>query len=353
MSNNHSMKAGVLALVMVFAFLVSWELYWRSQGYSINYDDGKVLWADKRARVYEPSDKTTVFIGSSRIKFDLDIPTWERLTGDEAVQLAMEGNSPLPILEDLAADEKFKGKLVIDVTEGLFFAARSNRDKEPGENIQYYKERTPSQKASFQVSRLLESRLVMLDQDYLSLNGLLDRCGIPPRAGVFQMPYFPPEFSHNTFDRQSIIQPRFLTDTNLQKQVTGNWLMFAEMAKKQPPPTKDDIMHVFNTVRDQVAKIRSRGGQVIFVRTPSSGPFWEMESKVMPREKLWDPLLAITQTPGIHFKDHPETSNYSCPEWSHLAHKDAIDYTRHLVNHIEQKGWQFRNKPASLSFINH
>ncbi|HEX8608650.1 MAG TPA: hypothetical protein VF679_08435 [Pedobacter sp.] len=137
MSNNNFLKAGVFALVVIVAFFVSWELYWRAKGYAVNYDDGKILWADKRAMVYDPVEKTTVFIGSSRIKYDLDIPTWEKLTGNKAVQLAMEGSSPLPILEDLSEDEDFKGKLVIDVTEGLFFANGSRREREPVENIQY------------------------------------------------------------------------------------------------------------------------------------------------------------------------------------------------------------------------
>jgi hypothetical protein len=91
---------------------------------------------------------------------------------------------------------------------------------------------------------------------------------------------------------------------------------------------------------------------VIFVRTPSSGPFWEIESKMMGRDKLWDPLLAITNTPGIHFKDHPETSNFICPEWSHLKHEDAIEYTTHLVRHLEEKGWKFTSTGAT-SFINY
>ena len=44
---------------------------------------------------------------------------------EKIIQLAIEGNSPLPVLEDLAADENFKGNLVVDVTEGLFFSSSS------------------------------------------------------------------------------------------------------------------------------------------------------------------------------------------------------------------------------------
>ncbi|MGB5007283.1 MAG: hypothetical protein WBO39_10125 [Ferruginibacter sp.] len=122
MNNRHFTKAGILALVLVIAALLCWELYVRSRGFDTAFDDNTALWSDKRKMVYEPADKSTVFIGSSRIKFDLDIPTWEQITGDHAIQLACVGSSPVPVLEDLANDKQFAGKLVIDVTEGLFFS---------------------------------------------------------------------------------------------------------------------------------------------------------------------------------------------------------------------------------------
>ena len=89
--------------------------------------------------VYESKDKATVFIGSSRIKFDLDIPTWESLTGNHAIQLANVGSSPRPVMEDLANDPNFKGRLVVDVTEGLFFyPGLALYDGSTNKKIRYY-----------------------------------------------------------------------------------------------------------------------------------------------------------------------------------------------------------------------
>ena len=121
MHNSSLAKAALLAFLIVLLAIAGWEFYLRKQGNAVSYDDMKELWADKRAMVYEPSDKATVFIGSSRNKFDLDVKTWEKMTGEKVVQLAIEGTCPLPVLSDLANDPKFKGKLMIDVTEGLFF----------------------------------------------------------------------------------------------------------------------------------------------------------------------------------------------------------------------------------------
>src|SRR3989337_1036632 len=146
------LKAGILAVGLVTATIVSGEMYLRHQGRGLSFDDGGSLWSDKRKQVYEPIDKATVFIGSSRIKYDLDIPTWQKITSDHAIQLANVGSSPRLVLEDLAGDPDFKGKLVIDVTEFLFFVQAPYADKTPAENLAYYKKETPAQKFSFVVN---------------------------------------------------------------------------------------------------------------------------------------------------------------------------------------------------------
>ena len=77
MQTHISAKTAIMAAVLVILFVCSWELYVRHKGITADYDDSPELWSHYRAMVYEPSDKATVFIGSSRIKYDLDIPTWE------------------------------------------------------------------------------------------------------------------------------------------------------------------------------------------------------------------------------------------------------------------------------------
>jgi len=121
MQTSHFIKAGLLAVAVSIIASISWEFYLRHNRITISFDDNDALWSNKRAMVYEPRDQAVVFIGSSRIKFDLDIPTWEAMTGKHAIQLANVGSDPMPYLEDLANDKNFKGNLVVDVTEGLFF----------------------------------------------------------------------------------------------------------------------------------------------------------------------------------------------------------------------------------------
>jgi len=330
MPANPLSRAALLMVLLVVAVIGGWELYLRHTGVIISYDNGKELWADKRAMVYEP--KATVFIGSSRIKYDLDIRTWEKTTGRHAIQLAVEGTTPVPTLIDLGNDPQFKGKLVVDVTELLFFAPpHPGNGKDQRENIAYYRSRTPAQRASFELNHALESGFVFLDRDFLSVNAELDKLPIPNRPGVFFFPIFPKEFANVSFNRQDIMDDKFVTDTSLQHRVQNIWVFVMNMSKNAPHDGPNPVPGIMQAAKDAVDKIRARGGDVVFIRTPCSGDMGEGEVHAFPREKLWDPLLAMTRCKGFHFKDNPATDHFICPEWSHLKPTDAVLYTNALV----------------------
>jgi hypothetical protein len=341
-------------IVLVIAAIASWELYLRNKGADIAYDDEGPLWSHKRAMVYEPPSSSTVFIGSSRIKFDLDIDTWEKITGDHAIQLALEGSTPLPILHDLANDEKFKGKLVIDVTEPLCFLPVPYFRVRPESYSHYYHDITPAQKASFPLNKFLESRFVFLDKSNFSLGAELEKLGIRDRPGVYQGPKFPMDFSRIQFSRQCKMTDRFVADTNLQNKVKGVWASLGA-PPKGPRPTEEQInagiQATVQSIKRDVDRIRARGGQIVFVRTPSSGPMKMGEQMGFPREKYWDRILKETASDGIHFLDYPALDHFVCPEFSHLSPKDAIVFTKHLIQILNtEKGWKFPNLTGSLTF---
>lgn len=341
MQSKNFLKAAILTIAIVIAFLFFWEGYWRSRGFTISYNDGKQLWAEQRKHIYEPADQSTVFIGSSRIKFDLDLPTWKALTGEHPVQLAMVGTSPRPLLDDLANDEQFKGKLIIDVTEPLFFSRNTMRTgRRAKEGIDFYKKATPSERASTCIDFGLESEIVFLEEEKFALNELLDRIPLAKRPGVFEVPPFPLEFEENSYDRMSFMTPMFVNDTLLQRRQIENWKILGAL-DTTPAIKGDSLESVFKEVKTCIDKIRSRGGEVMFVRTPSSGGYLETEHKVFPRDEYWNRLLEYTNTPGIYFSDYPEIASFTCPEWSHLSPKDRITYTENLVQILRQKGWTF------------
>ena len=347
MNNSSLTKAGILAFVLMLIAVFIWEFYLRSKGFETTFNDDPALWTDKRDMVYEPADKATVFIGSSRIKFDLDIPTWETITGDHAIQLACVGSNPLPILDNLSNDKNFKGRLVVDVTEGLFFSTSPGNAGRPAENLKYFKERTPAQRAGFYINRLIESNFVFLDKDWLSLNACLDKIPLKDREGVNNFHGFPSDFGRVRYNRQEYMTDKFTNDTSLQNKVKSIWDGFRK-ASKDPPVSGTKLDSILNAVKIAVNKIKERGGQVLFVRTPSSGPFLMGENMGFPREKYWERILTTTGCAGIHFADYPAIAHFICPEFSHLNQNDAVTFTKEFIRILNtEKAWAFPNLSAN------
>ncbi|MBC7868241.1 MAG: hypothetical protein H7X88_11970 [Gloeobacteraceae cyanobacterium ES-bin-316] len=193
----------------------------------------------------------------------------------------------------------------------------------------------------------MESQFVFLDKEELSLPAMLDRLQIPSRQGVVMMPFFPREFTRVHFSRQSYMTDDLLRDTNIQIKVRNIWDTYRAMGRRAAPVGGDTLQKMMMQVRMATDKIKARGGKILFVRTPSSGPSLMGEQKGFPREKYWDPLLNITGSQGIHFLDYPATNHFICPEWSHLSVQDAKVYTAELARIMQtEKGWTF---PASTN----
>jgi hypothetical protein len=344
MDTTHYKKAAICMVIIVLAVVATWEIYLRNRGIRPDYNNDETLFAHSRAMVYEPADKATVFIGSSRIKFDIDLPTWQEVTGEHAIQLGYEASSPWPLLEDLSNDTNFRGKLVVDLTENPAFTVNPRRNLRPMDGLKYYRDQTPSQQFSFNINRPLESQLVFLDKENLSLTAFLDKLNVPNRKGVVNKIIFPLDFRRVSFDRQSRMTDHFLSDTALQNQTKRNWgnLSGAPRDKKLAGAGLDSML---NKVKSWVDKIKGRGGQIVFVRPPCSDPFLQFEERNYPRAQYWDRVLTVTGCEGVNFMDYPAQTHFTCPEWSHLSPKDAAIYTKDLALVIQQdKGWTFPKK---------
>jgi hypothetical protein len=128
----------------------------------------------------------------------------------------------------------------------------------------------------------------------------------------------------------------------LQEKIKGRWL---RLFTPPPPPsfvppdifaakTEEAIKARFTDTKVAIDKLRGRGGKIVFVRFPMTGPLKEHEDKFTPRAQTWDPLLQMTGAPGIYFEDFPELAGFNCPEWSHLSSGDSVEFTKRLVPHL-------------------
>ena len=75
-----AMLAG--ALVLFLALMAAWEWHWRAFGSEPGaYRNSDGLWAIQRRRIDQGEGDATVIVASSRLMFDVRLPTWERLSG--------------------------------------------------------------------------------------------------------------------------------------------------------------------------------------------------------------------------------------------------------------------------------
>ncbi|MDO1449439.1 hypothetical protein Q0590_24400 [Rhodocytophaga aerolata] len=340
-------KAGGVALLLTLAFVIGWESYWRSQKFELSYNDDEPLWAYHRKQIYDSSPSAPVLIGSSRIKFGMDLSTWEQITGKAPVQLAQVGTSPRLVLDDLANDASFRGTVLVGVTEPLFFSpAGGPFDKQARSSLAYYPNWSLAQKASFHINQLAESAFLFLDEERFALRFLLDRAAITNRPGVFVIPPFPIKFTVNDFNRQTFITEDFVASPQMQEEQKQIWWNLFTKAPKMAM-SEQDFVAILDQVKAAVHKIQARGGNVLFVRMPSDGDLWAFEQKVFPREKFWNRLLAHTGAKGIHFADYPQLAGIPCIEWSHLAPAQAKAFTREFIPLMQQQtGWQVQSAHA-------
>lgn len=329
------------ALAMMLILLAAWEWHWRAFGAtpSIRSSDG--LWAIQRSRIDNGEGDATVLIGDSRMYFDLQLPVWERLAGKRPIQLSFEGTSPLQFMEELAADRKFTGRLLVSIAPVMFFEGFSRRVAA----IKYTRNESPSQRIGQWLSMRLVEPVFAFDDPDFALATVLERQPWPARPGKPELTEVR-KVSITETDRGSYLWSKIETDAEYRAVIRAVWSQRFPLWRVDPPPEKLQqlIKEQIERTAKAVAALRANGVQVLFVRFPSSGPFLELEDTLFPRSRTWDALLTATGAPGIHFEDYPELQGLDLPEWSHLSRSDGERFTEALYRIIERNFWHRRDQ---------
>jgi hypothetical protein len=327
----------LLGTVVLFAVLLSgWEAYWRAYGAKPGISNSYGLWAIQRRRIDAGEGNATVLVGDSRLFFDLQLPVWERLDGRRPIQLSLEGTSALVMLEDLAADPRFTGRVLIGIAPQVFFQGFKYR----AGAVAYTHKQSPSQRIGQWLSmHLIEPYFAFDDFDY-ALETVLERQPWPARPGKHWDTEVRKLAEHET-DRNTHLWSKVVTDPQYREMARNIWRQRFQPSEDPPPDklSKTISEQIARTVK-AVAKLRARGVQALFVRMPSDGEYLAYESRLLPRAKTWDVLLAATAAPGIHFQDYPQLQGYYLPEWSHMTQADAERFTAALYGIIARDFWR-------------
>lgn len=115
----------------------------------------------------------------------------------------------------------------------------------------------------------------------------------------------------------------------LQDQARAAWNGFK--GKPIPPAIAAKVV---DRSRRAAEALRSRGGEVVFIRPPSAPQLRVNEEARIPRRLGWDALLAGVPVKGVHFDDLPRAQKLYLPEWSHLSRACATVFTDAYVRRL-------------------
>jgi hypothetical protein len=340
----------IAAFALASALVGSWEWHWREFGVRPATANSFGLWAMQRRRIDTGEGARTVIVGSSRMLFDIDLDTWERLSGTRPIQLALEGTSPLPVLEDLADDPNFTGRALVGVAPYVFFAGHAFR----GKALDYFRHEGPGQRVGQWLSMHLIEPVFAFDDGDFALNTVLHRQQWPLRPGM-QVHTNVRRLSVSDADRNTHMWDKVENDAAYQALAQSIWIEDSDPPDKEKRAEMDAVMRKqIERAARIVAKLRQRHVKVIFVRMPSRGPFLEIENRDFARETTWDVLLRETGAPGVHFADHPQMQGYEIPEWSHLAAHEKPRMTSALYEIVQGQFWRDlpNPPPAALPAAN-
>jgi len=314
----------LLTAVIIFSVLGTLECIWRVRGYSANLRDDRGLWALARRKIKADDPHQVVFIGDSRIQNGINLNAFhESFSGPKPIQLAMVNWAAAPVLRHLAEDKSFKG-IVISSVSRWDLRGMPEKWEMAEEYIRYYETITPAD--------IINQHILMFFQQLF--------VSISPTLSPGQI--FPSLLKHKWPDKSHVILYR-----DRSRLVDYSKFVHLETRRKRFEKrgvTGGDFIGITRADRDRsldeiqraIARIQARGGNVVFVRLPTSGVVREW-AKEKFREFYWDSWRNRTSAITIHFEDHPSLSNFECPDYVHLSHKDTVRFSKALALIVIEK----------------
>jgi len=333
--------AGCLSLLAIAA--EEWALARR--GFEPTIVDSAPIWARERERASSLGDRALILIGASRMQLDVDLDTMRRMTGHEPVQLAIDGSSFVPVLQDLANDERVTGTILVDYQDHVI----DDLNREDGAVAYLAEWRRVNHRRAIPDFATVEAWLD--DLLHRHLRSFADGSG-PFKSLALRVfdSTATPQYLVTLPDRErradygKVAMPQFyyarvLRNAGITEVPSAQgWAAFdAEVAGRIRTLRMANLSHFEQNARaieQMVRKIEQRGGQVVFIMFPRSGLVREADERMFPRQRYWNRFMQIVKAPGLHYEDVPVLAAFVCPDGAHLDMRDQQAFTRDLMQNL-------------------
>jgi hypothetical protein len=304
------------------------EATWRSLGHLPTVDGEDLeLWGALRRRASNESRDTLVLLGKSRAHMDLDVATIEqRYPQATVVQLALRGRGAWATLADLAADARFKGRVLFSMTEPDLV-----RQERGGQQPAVDRAHTlgPDAHLNALVRAALGERFVIRSHELRPQRVLRNAAhGRTPT----------PQFMIVGADRRAYADFSRIDVGLITRQVEAVQQQSAANMRGRRPNPRAWLQEALE-VRSLVEQIRSRGGDVVFLHLPVSGSSARFSETFYPKALFWDVFAQNVGARTLHYRDEPSLAGFVAPDTSHLDKQDAPRFTAALLDTLAARGF--------------
>lgn len=312
-------------VAVALSVLAIWRLehLTRARGQRPSVVDDPFLWSLARREV-GGDRRTVVLLGASRMALGYSPRAFAEAAPElRGVQLSISDNLPLSVLADLADDEAFRGVAVIDLIEPEIAAPQLVSDSRSYVDRVHHLWRAPGALANRYLASLAQSRLAVLAVGGRRIvTSLAGRRTWPRPAWV-------------AIDRDRVSHGDYKLAEPAALRSKAERRVAALSAAPAPEAWLAVMEHHFEPL---VQRIQARGGDVVLVHMPISGPLARRVDELYPRARYWEVLAARSAAHVIHFRDIPAMAALTCPDDMHLDELTQGAFTKALVDAMRARG---------------
>lgn len=316
-------SAGILSLIV----LVFYDNWLREKGVEPSFENSLQRWSMVRAQVQNDENPSSiVLLGASRMQGNINLTaTKSRHPERNVYQLAMEGLPPFASLEDIADNTDFKGTVMVSLFPSWILEEGGKYDQ--AQLVDYYHDNWNwARWIDTMAADAVSNTFVFTDNRYRFRNAV---DALINHDTIFQGV----DYVNISEDRER----RLDVDKIDLEQLRGRilWSTEKELADAGIPD-RDAWQSSVAALKAPIEKIRARGGRVILIRMPSSGPVYQMEQTAFPRQLYWDSIVTGADSDAaIHFADYPRLLSFELADYSHLDRDDTLAFTHALFDIID------------------
>jgi hypothetical protein len=342
-SSNDRLPAGrpwaslALAMLLLAAALGASEAFWRARGFQPGVIDSADFWSLHRMDVYSWDGRPRlVLIGSSRAQQGIEPAILQKaMPGWRVVDLNITGNTALPFVQDLCNDPKFNGVILMETATMHLF--RPQRAQQSAEYIDCYHKFYGSFRFA---NRILDTALKAWIQSKLTIVSAELRLDKILAARGSLRPDEEAAYLYMRYDRYRTVNLRMRLHADLLARLRAfrMRLLGPELQAASAHMTPERFPGFLATELTPYARrLEARGGKLIMLCLPVTGPMRQTEEAAFPKAKYWDRIEPLTSVPTIHYTEDRLMASLDCPDTSHVDSVDAPRLTRRLAAWIEAK----------------